>query len=259
MVGAPPGRDSVVSAAVTISRDGPVMRVCLNRPDKLNAFSAELVEGLHEAVSKATQEEARLLVFTGAGKGFSGGFDLSGLPEMSDDDLVQRFVRVEELLQAVYHAPFGTMALVHGPCYGAAADLVAACQWRLATLDARFRMPGLNFGIVLGTNRLANLVGADAAHALLLRTKPFDAAEAKDRGFLQEIAEQTAWPDAESRALEAVQSLSAANFAAMTERTRCSDRKADMDALVRSATNGSIKQRIQAYLDTMSRAKAAKS
>ncbi|MCP5083997.1 MAG: enoyl-CoA hydratase/isomerase family protein [Alphaproteobacteria bacterium] len=248
-----------MNAPVSIEREGPVMRVCLDRPDKLNAFSAELVEGLHAAVLAAVQEEVRLLVFTGSGKGFSGGFDLSGLQEMSDEDLVQRFVRVEELMQAVCHAPFGTMALVHGPCYGAAADLVAACQWRVAAPDARFRMPGLNFGIVLGTNRLTKLVGADAAHALLLRAKPFDANEAADCKFIQDIAERSAWPEAESRALEAVLTLSAANFAAMTERTRQSDRKADMAALLRSASTGSIKERIQAYLDTLASSKTAKS
>lgn len=234
------------------------MRACLNRPEKLNAFSADLVEALHSALLTAEQEDVRLLVFTGAGKGFSGGFDLSGLPEMSDEDLVQRFVRVEELLQAAYHAPFGTMALVHGPCYGAAADLVAACQWRVGTPDARFRMPGLNFGIVLGTGRLTNLVGADAAHALLLRTKPFGAAEALECGFLQDVADQSDWPEVESRALNAVLSLEAANFRAMTERTRQSDRKADMAALVRSASHGSIKARITAYLAALSAGKPSK-
>lgn len=244
-----------MSRAVTVERDGPVMRVSLARPDKLNAFSAELVDGLHEAVRTAEREEVRLLVFSGTGKGFSGGFDLSGLNEMSDGDLLLRFVRVEELLQAVYHAPFGTLAFVHGPCYGAAADLVAACQWRVATPDARFRMPGLNFGIVLGTSRLSALVGPDAAHELLLRSKPFDVTEAEALGFVQEIAEQDAWPEAERKALDAVLALSAENFKQMTVRTRQSDREGDMLALVRSAAQGSIKERISSYLEVLSAAK----
>lgn len=245
-----------MSGAVTIERDGPVMRVTLARADKLNAFSADLVEGLQDAMETAEREAVRLVVFSGEGKGFSGGFDLSGLEEMSDGDLLLRFVRVEELLQAVYHAPFGTMALVHGPCYGAAADLVAACQWRVATPDARFRMPGLNFGVVLGTSRLAALVGADTAHNLLLRTKPFDVAEAEACGFVQKIEAQDAWPEAVQEALEAVQALSPENFKAMTQRTRTSDRDADLIALVRSATHGSIKARISSYLEGLSAAKS---
>ena len=241
-----------MSSPISISRDGPVLEVCLNRPGNLNAFSAELVDGLHAAVMQAEGDQAvRLLVFRGSGKGFSGGFDLSGLEGMSDGDLLLRFVRVEELLQAVYHAPFATMALVHGPCYGAAADLVAACQSRVCSPEARFRMPGLNFGIVLGTNRLANLVGADTAQDLLARSKPFDAEEALASGFVREIAGQQAWPCLQSRALEAAQALSPADYAAMIRRTRQSDREGDMAALVRSAAAGSIKQRISAYLETV--------
>ncbi len=245
-----------MSASVSITREGQVMRACLNRPDKLNAFSADLVDGLHDAVRAAEQEDVRLLVFTGAGKGFSGGFDLSGLEEMSDGDLVLRFVRVEELLQAVYHAPFATLALAHGPCYGAAADLLAACQRRVCTPDARFRMPGLNFGIVLGTGRLTRLVGADTAQSLLLRSAPFSAEEAKTCGFIQEIEDQANWPEVERRALKAALSVSAENFKAMRARTSQSDRNDDMAALVRSAASGSVKSRIAAYLQALKDAKS---
>ncbi len=248
-----------MSSPISISRDGPVLEACLNRPDKLNAFSTDLVDALQAAVLEAESDETvRLLVIRGNGKGFSGGFDLSGLDEMSDGDLLLRFVRVEELLQAVYHAPFATMALVHGPCYGAAADLVAACQWRVCSPEARFRMPGLNFGIVLGTNRLACLVGADQAHDLLARSKPFDAEEALRCGFVREIAGQQAWPTLRQRALEAAQALSPADYAAMTRRTRQSDREGDMTALVRSAAAGSVKQRISDYLAGLAKARPAK-
>ncbi len=247
-----------MSGPVSLQRDGAMMRVCLDRPEKLNSFSADLVDALLAAVRAAEAEKVRLLIFTGSGKGFSGGFDLSGLDEMTDEDLLHRFEQVEELLQAVYHAPYGTMALVHGPCYGAAADLVAACQWRVATPDARFRMPGLNFGIVLGTARLTTLVGSDAAHALLLRDKPFGATEALECGFLSGIVEQSNWPGAEDDALSAVLALSLDNFKAMTLRTRQSDRSGDMAALIQSASHGSIKQRISEYLTSLGLEKAVK-
>ncbi len=247
-----------MSGPISLQRDGEIMRVRLDRPEKLNSFSADLVDALLEAVRVAEAEEVRLLIFTGSGKGFSGGFDLSGLEEMTDEDLQHRFVRVEELLQAVYHAPFGTMALVHGPCYGAAADLVAACQWRVATPDARFRMPGLNFGIVLGTARLTSLVGPDAAHALLLRSKPFSATEALECGFVNSIAEQDKWREAEGDVLGAVLTLSWDNFKAMTLRTRLSDRDGDMTALLHSASHGSIKQRISEYLNSLGLEKTSK-
>ena len=83
-----------MSDPVSTSRDGPTLHVSLDRPEKLNAFSAELVDALHEAMSVAESEDVRLVVFRGAGKGFSGGFDLDGLETMSDGDLLLRFVRL---------------------------------------------------------------------------------------------------------------------------------------------------------------------
>lgn len=150
---------------VSVTREGSLTRVRLNRAEKLNAFNAELVDGLMHAVRTAHEDGTRLLVITAEGKGFSGGFDLNDLDAQSDGDLLLRFVRVEELLQAVHHAPFATLALVHGACYGAAADLVAACHFRVAAPDARFRMPGLRFDLVLGTRiilrRLMLSIGQD--------------------------------------------------------------------------------------------------
>jgi enoyl-CoA hydratase/carnithine racemase len=70
----------------------------LNRPDKLNALNAELVEALIEGVSKAHEAGARLLVFAGNGKSFSAGFDQGELERESDADLLMRLVRIESLL-----------------------------------------------------------------------------------------------------------------------------------------------------------------
>ena len=240
-----------MSAPVTTSFDGPLARVYLNRPEKLNAFNEELVEGLLAALNVAADNGTRLLVFEGEGKGFSGGFDLGGLEEMSEGDLLLRFVRVEQLLQAVYHAPFATLALIHGPCYGAAADLAVACHWRVAAPDARFRMPGLRFGIVLGTRRLANILGADVARGLLLREKPFLADEALSSGFVQAIGEREGWPEIIDRKLADAVALAPDTFAAMTGRTVVDTRDADMAALVNSASRTPLKERISEYLQSV--------
>ncbi len=244
-----------MNTVVTVTRDGPVMHVCMNRPEKLNAFSAELVDQVADAVAAAGKDGTRLVIFRGEGKGFSGGFDLDGLENMSDGDLVLRFVRVEELLQAVYHAPFATLALAHGPCYGAAADLFAACQWRVAAPEARFRMPGLRFGIVLGTNRLSHLVGADWARRLLFRDAPFDAAEAVDAGFAQRIVARDEWDTVVSATLHQAAGLDGTTFGAMASRVIRDTRAEDMDALVRSASAGSIKERIANYLEEVRQAR----
>lgn len=247
-----------MSSTVTVTREDTTVHVCLNRPDRLNAFSSDLVDALSAAVAEAATQETRLMIFTGAGKGFSGGFDLSDLDAMSDGDLLLRFVRTEQLLQQVYHAPFATLALVHGACYGAAADLVAACQWRVAAPGARFRMPGLRFGITLGTARLARLVGADTARSLLLRDAPFDTEEALQTGFISAVTEQTDWSSTIEQCASNAGALSPVTYATMLDRTRVDTREADMAALVQSVAMGSIKERVQAYLAAVKAAKASR-
>lgn len=241
-----------MTTPVSVTREGPVTHVRLDRAEKLNAFNADLVDALMHAVRAAHEDGTRLVVFTAEGKGFSGGFDLSDLDQQSDGDLLLRFVRVEELLQAVYHAPFATLALVHGACYGAAADLVAACHFRVGAPGARFRMPGLQFGLVLGTRRLSRLVGADNARALLLRQEPFDAAEAAKVGFIQEIAEPDEWQDVQARILANVSGLTEQAFASLVSRTTDDQTDSDLAALVRSAATGSVRERIRAYLKARS-------
>lgn len=237
-----------MSKTVAVTRDGPVTHIQLVRTDKLNAFSAELVDELKVAVDEAAGNDTRLVVFSGAGKGFSGGFDLAGLDSMSDGDLLMRFVRLEELLQAVYYAPMPTLALAHGPCYGAAADLVVACHRRVAAPGTRFRMPGLKFDVVLGTRRLTNTIGADQARRLLRMNTPFDEQTARDVGFIQDIADQDAWPDIIAQAREEALALSPEAQRALSARTATDTRADDMVALVRSVSTGSIKSRIEDYL-----------
>ncbi|MEQ1714110.1 MAG: enoyl-CoA hydratase/isomerase family protein, partial [Hyphomicrobium sp.] len=140
-----------MSDSLIVARSGHRTMLTLNRPERVNALDAALVEALLAALASAARDGTRIVVFRGAGKGFSAGFDFSGLDAQSDGDLVLRFIRLEQMLQAVWSAPFVTMAIAHGPCFGAAADLVAASTIRIASDDTGFRMPGLRFGIALGT------------------------------------------------------------------------------------------------------------
>ena len=233
---------------VIYSIEGSLARVTLNRPEKLNAFNVELVDELMAAVSEAVASGARLVVFQAEGKGFSGGLDLSDIEQSSDGELLLRLVRVELLLQAVYHAPIASLVFVHGSCYGAAAELVASCQWRIATADASFRMPGPRFGVVLGSRRLTDLVGEDAFRRLVLRDGPFSAQDGFAEGYLTKIAEKSAWMDIESRILTDVSSIDAGTYAGILSQQRRDLRDSDLAALVRSGSEGSLKTNILSHL-----------
>ena len=233
---------------IIYSLEGSLARITLNRPEKLNAFNVELVDELMAAVSEAIASGARMLVIQAEGKGFSGGFDLRDIEQSSDGDLLLRLIRVERLLQAVHYAPIATLAFVHGPCYGAAAELVASCQWRIASSDASFRMPGPRFGVVLGSRRLTELVGEDAFRRLVLRDSPFGAQDGYAEGYLNRVAEKFEWAEIESRILADVSAIDAGTYAGILSQQRRDLRDVDLAAMVRSGSDGSLKTSILSHL-----------
>ena len=245
-----------MSESLIVTRSGGCTTLTLNRPDRLNALDAGLVEALLATLAMASRDGTRIVVFRGAGKGFSGGFDFSGLAGYSDGDLVLRFVRLEQVLQSVWTAPFVTMALAHGPCFGAAADLVAACGIRVASADAKFRMPGLRFGIALGTGRLARLVGTDAARQLLTTSRVFDADEAARIGFISKIAPPDEWDDLIGHATADAGVLPETALARMLRLTRGETGAAEMAELVASISEPGLKERIEAYIASIARKSA---
>lgn len=234
-------------SALEIFRHADHWVLRLSRPSKMNAFDVELVEALIAAIAEAEKIKIPLLILEGAGRNFSGGFDLSNIEMMDDSDLLWRFVRLETLLQAVAYSSCATMALVHGKNFGAGVDLVAACRWRVATADSTFCMPGLKFGLVLGTGRLVGLVGAEVARGMLETARVFDASEACKLGFLRVVASKGDWGALVEQAIIDTQSLSYAARQRLFHLSRLSDPDCDMAELVRSASTPGLKQRIQRY------------
>lgn len=237
-----------MTGPLRVERAGSTLTLTLDRPDKMNALSAALVDALLAAVEPAASDGVRLLVLRGNGRNFSAGFDFGGVEQQSEGDLLLRFVRIEQLLQLLHHAPFETLALAHGKNFGAGVDLVGACSKRIVTADASFRMPGLRFGLVLGSRRFASQVGNDRARAILGDARTFGADEALRIGFIQGVAEQAEWPAAIAAAAAAAAGLSADTAARLARALRTDTRDADLADLARSAAQPGIKSRIAAYL-----------
>jgi enoyl-CoA hydratase/carnithine racemase len=244
-----------MTECLKMSRKEGTTTLALCRVDRLNALNGELVEALISALNAAARDETTLVVIRGEGKGFCGGFDLSQLDSESEGDLVLRFLRLGHLLQQIYHAPFLTLALVHGACFGAGADIVASCSHRIATSDARFRMPGLKFGVVLGTRRLAHVVGIDNARRLLMAAEPFNAEEAVRTNFINAVAEPAAWPEWEARCQGLSRALPISSLTTMLGVTASNTRDEDMAELARSVSLPGLKKRIRNYMTQTSRIK----
>jgi enoyl-CoA hydratase/carnithine racemase len=228
-------------------RAGTTLTLTLNRPDKMNALSAGLVEALLGEVERAAGDGTRLVVLRGNGRNFSAGFDFGGFEAASEGDLVLRFIRIEQLLQAVHHAPFDTLALAHGKNFGAGVDLIGSCNRRVASSESTFRMPGLRFGLVLGTRRFAEQVGADRARQVLQAGRTFDAGEGAAWGFVDAIEDASQWPRVVEAAEREAAGLDRETAAQLFSQTRDDRRDADLAALVRSAARPGLKDRIAAY------------
>jgi len=248
-VSAPSG-DGEAGAELTVERFGNVLRLRLNRPARANGLDASIVDRMAEAVAGAAHDGARVLVLEGAGRHFCSGFDLSDLDGISEGDLALRFLRIELLLQAIYHAPMRTVALAQGCAFGAGADLFCACAHRIAAPDARFRFPGPRFGVVLGTGRLRRCVGESVAQELLLGGREFDAAQALQAGLATEILEPKDWPGrlAELDGVDGI--VSAETSAAILDVVREERGAIDLAALARSVAAAGFKQRVLRYRDS---------
>lgn len=235
-------------SGLLVERDGPVTRLTLNRPEKANALDAALTDELLASVTAAEDDGTRLLVLQPGSRNFSAGFDFTGVAESSAGELLWRFVRIEQLLQALYHAPFATMALAHGRNFGAGADLFLACDVRTAAPGTTFRLPGLRFGLQLGTRRLAQRIGNAAARAMLADSRTIDAEAARQMGFVTQLAPREEWNALLVAEHQRALALPREATARLRHATVNDTRSADMADLVESVTRPGLQARIAAYL-----------
>jgi enoyl-CoA hydratase/carnithine racemase len=235
-------------SVLRIDRQGPRHVLTLTRAEKMNALSADLVEALIAALDDAEAEEAKVVVLQGEGKNFSAGFDFGDWQAQTEGDLLLRFVRIETLLQRLAASPCLTVALAHGRNFGAGVDVFGACKWRISAPDATFRMPGLKFGLVLGTRRFASLVGAERARTILEQAATFNAEDALRDGFASRLAPPGDWPRIGDEALETAAALTDASRAQLYAALSHEEPDTDMARLVRSASAPGLKDRVAAYL-----------
>ena len=113
-----------MTESVTVDVRDDVTIVTLARPDKANALSGEMSDGIRDAIHAATADGARAVVLRGDGRHFCAGFDFGNFEALTDGDLALRFLQVEEMLQAVFYAPMPVLALVQGRAVGAGSCLL---------------------------------------------------------------------------------------------------------------------------------------
>jgi enoyl-CoA hydratase len=193
-----------------------VRRLTLNRPEQLNAMTAELCQALHDELSALARERScRAVILTGAGRGFCAGLDLHGYgaaPENdgSDEprDRLANQQHMSTLILALRALPQPVIAAVNGPSAGFGLALALGCDIRFAAPEAVFRAAFINIGVSncdMATSwLLPRLIGASRSHELMLTGRRVGSEEALQIGLVADVAGEGRLAE---RALEAAEQI----------------------------------------------------
>jgi 2-(1,2-epoxy-1,2-dihydrophenyl)acetyl-CoA isomerase len=177
-------------AEVETSRDGAVLTITLNRPDVLNAFTAEMHRQLVGAFKEAKAPEVRAVVVTGAGRGFCVGQDLNEFGEAARDIAGRLRLHYHPTVLAVRELEKPVLAAVNGPAAGAGLSFACACDLRLAAESATFVPAFINIGLVPdmgGTFFVGRLLGTARAFEWMTSGRRLSAADALEWGLVSEV------------------------------------------------------------------------
>jgi enoyl-CoA hydratase/carnithine racemase len=176
---------------VELTRSEPVARLALNRPERRNALSLELMRELVAALDEIGPDPAiRVLVLEGRGPAFSAGHDLDEMVEHRDPAFYEdEFATCIGLMTRLHEIPQPVIARVHGVATAAGCQLVAACDLAIASADARFATPGVNIGLFCSTPMVpvARAVGRKRALEMLFTGEMIDAATALEWGLVNRV------------------------------------------------------------------------
>ena len=183
----------VSSQPVLLDRlEGGVLTLTLNRPERLNAFNAALIEGLSSALKRAAEDkECRAVLITGAGRGFCAGADLANrafAPGETRPDLGEALEKgLNPIIRGIRNLPKPVVCAVNGPAAGAGANIALACDIVLAAKSAQFLQAFARIGLIPdagGTFVLPRLIGDARARALMMLAEPIAAERAEAIGMI---------------------------------------------------------------------------
>jgi enoyl-CoA hydratase/carnithine racemase len=177
---------------VLSSRDGGVATLALNRPERFNPLSSEMIAALQaELDAIALDPSVRVVILRAQGKGFSAGHDLKEMRAHAGDKAWQRrlFDDCSRMMITLTQLPQPVIARVHGIATAAGCQLVSMCDLAVAADTAKFAMPGVNIGVFCTTPAVgvARNIGRKRAMEMLLSGEPIDAQTALSWGLVNRV------------------------------------------------------------------------
>lgn len=241
-----------------LERAGPLLHLRLNRPDKRNSVSDELLAQLHHVFIDLAQD-VRAVVLSGAGEHFCAGLDLSEVSERSVFEGITHSRAWHACFDAIQFGPVPVVAVLHGAVVGGGLELAAACHLRVAEASAFFGLPEGTRGIFVGGGgsvRVSRLIGASRMTDMMLTGRVFDADEAERIGLVNyRVGAGAGLATAVGLGEKIAANAPLSNYAITQALPRIADLSAAdglfMETLMSSIAQGdeAAKQRVRAFLD----------
>jgi methylglutaconyl-CoA hydratase len=246
---------------IQLNTESGVATITLNRPDKRNAISYELIDELLNALGEVGASSALVLILTGAGKAFCSGMDLENLKELLGRSAEQNLKDSEtmaRLFRSLYDFPKPTIAAVNGAAIAGGCGLATLCDFTLAVPDAKFGYTEARIGFVpaIVSTFLLRQIGEKHARDLLLTGRIISTEEAYRFGMINEIVAPEKLMD---RARELASQLieNSPVSLACTKRLLSDLARRDLDAQLHSAvkenaavrTNHDFREGISSFLE----------
>ncbi|WEX12456.1 enoyl-CoA hydratase-related protein [Chelativorans sp. AA-79] len=175
-------------------RDG-VVTLALNRPEKRNALSIDLLSSIHEAVRRLSSDETvRVLVFSGGLDVFAAGGDITQLQGATPEEMFRRYEWQRYLWDSIESFPRPTIAMIAGLALGGGCELALCCDFRIVSPDAVIGLPETRIGVMPGaggTQRLARLIGTSRAKEIIFLGETVPAEQALAYGLVNKVVEKT--------------------------------------------------------------------
>jgi methylglutaconyl-CoA hydratase len=177
---------------IQLAYDSGIATIMLNRPEKRNAISFELIDDLLSALKEAEASDALVLILTGEGKAFSSGMDLENLKALigrSPEQNLKDSETMVRLFRSLYEFPKVTIAAVNGAAIAGGTGLALLCDFTLAVPEAKFGYTEVRIGFVpaIVSTFLLRQVGEKHARDLLLTGRIIGSEEAARMGLINEI------------------------------------------------------------------------
>jgi enoyl-CoA hydratase/carnithine racemase len=183
---------SLADDLVVRTRDGPVLRLTLNRAAARNALSTAMITALQSAFDAAAKDDSRVIVLAAEGSAFCSGHDLKEMtalrarPDGGRAAFAAIFAQCSKLMQTIVRHPKPVIAEVHGVATAAGCQLVASCDLAVASENAQFATPGVNIGLFCSTPMVALSRNVSRKHAMemLLTGEMISADDAATLGLI---------------------------------------------------------------------------